>query len=196
MSRSFTNFDSGVACFEATDQVVRSGIDYVGILEDILVPDYGDLKTQVILFSCTWKKRTDNHNNSTYVRDGDGFLVVNFKHNISKSVDPYAFPSQCTQVFFADDDLRPKGSQWKVVLRKEARGRRKVEEDDDLFIFTNASVNDGVVAGSSLLNQTAEPNLTGAIVLNDIENALAMQAFDNMNTNRRGRKRKRGARQG
>ena len=191
VTNSWTNYDCGVACFEATDDVVRSGVDYVGILQDILVPDYGDLNTQVIIFSCAWKKRTDNHNNSTYVRDADGFLVVNFKHNIPKSVDPFAFPSQCTQVFFSDDDLRPKGSQWKVVLRKEARGRRKVEEDDDLFISTNASLMGGVVSGSSLLNQSAEPNLTGAIVLNDVDNAIAMQGFDDDATNRVNGKRKR-----
>ena len=195
VSSSFRNFDSGVACFEASDQAMRSGIDYVGILQDILVPDYGDLGTAVIIFSCLWKKRTDNHNNSTYIRDGDGFLVVNFKHNIPKSVDPYVFPSQCTQVFFSDDDLRPRGSQWKVILRKEARGRRKVEEDDDLFISTNASTDGGVVSGTSLLNQSVEPNLTGAIVLNDIENAIAMQGFEDRVPSRASGTRKRKARQ-
>ena len=194
VTSSWTNYDCGVACFEANDQVQRTGKDYVGILQDILVPDYGDLKTQVIIFSCVWKKRTDNHNNNTYVRDADGFLVVNFKHNIPKSVDPYVFPSQCTQVFFSDDDLRPTGSQWKVILRKEARGRRKIEEDDDLFITTIVATDGGVVYGNSLLNQSAEPNLTGAIVLNDIDNAIAMQGFDGVVSNRSGGKRKRQAR--
>ena len=81
-SRSMPNFDSGVECFESSDMTAGSGKDYVGVLQDILVPRYGDLKTPVIVFSCTWKKRMDNHGNRTYIRDADGFLVVNFKHNL------------------------------------------------------------------------------------------------------------------
>lgn len=189
-SRSMTTFDSGVACFEANENSGGTGKDYVGILQDIIVPDYGDLKTPIIVFSCVWKKRTDNHNNNTYVRDADGFLVVNFRHNIARTVDPYVFPSQCTQVFFSTDDLHPPGSQWKVVLRKEARSRRKVEEDDDLFISTTDAAA-GVIPGSSFLNQPLEPNLAGAIVLNDTENAIALQSLDDQVGQRRVTKRKR-----
>ena len=105
-------FDSEVACFEANEQSFGSGMDYVGILEDIFVLDYGDLKTPVIIFGCLWKKRSDNHNNPTYIQDFDGSLVVKFKpvdpvHSLSRAVDPYVFPSQCTQVFFSNDDLHP-----------------------------------------------------------------------------------------
>ena len=110
-------YDSGVACFEANQHSAGSGIDYDGILQDIFVLDYGKLITPITLFCCQWKKRHDNYGNSTYIRDGDGFLVVNFKHNLSKTVDPYVFPSQCTQVFFAMDDLHPPGSDWKVVMQ-------------------------------------------------------------------------------
>ena len=176
-TRSMGNFDSGVACLESTGLSAGSGKDYVGILQDILVPDYGDLKTPVTVFSCVWKKRVDNHNNSTYVRDPDGFLVVNFKHNISRAIDPYVFPSQCNQVFWADDDLRPPGSQWKVVLKKDARSKRTVEEDDEVFL-TTTNADTGAVPSSQLLNQRVEPDLTGAIVLNDIDNAIALQSFD------------------
>lgn len=174
---SNNNFDSGVACFESNDYSTGAGKDYVGLLEDILLMDYGGLNTPVIIFSCKWKKRTDGHNNPTYVRDTDGFLTVNFKHNVSKAVDPYAFPSQCTQVFFSDDDLRPKGSQWKVVLRKEARSRRKVEEDDDIFITTNVE-NSGTLQSSVFREPPDEPDLAGAIVLSDIDNAIALQGFE------------------
>ena len=118
----------------------------------------------------------DNRNNSTYVRDKDGFLVVNFKHNIPKSVDPYVFPSQCTQVFFATDDLRPPGSTWKVVLKKEARSRRKVEEDDEFFMSTDGAVG-GVLPSNESLCQTVVPDLTGAIILNDTDNAIALQSL-------------------
>lgn len=176
-SRSLATYDSGVACLEANEQSAGSGKDYVEILEDILLLDYGDIKTPVIIFSCMWKKRCDNLKNDTYVRDADGFLVVNFRHNTSKAVDPYVFPSQCTQVFFSDDDLHPPGSQWKVILRKEARARRKVEENDDIFITTNVQAT-GVVPNSTFINPPTEPDLAGAIVLNDAENALALQSFE------------------
>lgn len=193
ISKGMDSFDSGVACFEANEQSSGSGKDYVGILQDILVPDYGGLNTPVILFSCLWKKRTDNHNNNTYIRDADGFLTVNFRHNLSRSVDPYVFPEQCTQVFFSDDDLRPPGSQWKVVLRKEARGRRKVEENDDIFITTNSASEGRGDPGTSFLSRSEEPNLTGAIVLDDTENAIALQGLDDQAGRR---KRKRAVRQG
>ena len=139
VSRTFNTYDSGVACFEANEHSAGSGKDYVGVLQDIFVPNYGHLNTQIILFSCTWKKRSDTHGNSTYLRDADGFLTVNFKHNTSRAVDPYVFPSQCSQVFFANDDSHGPGQQWKVVLRKEARGRRKVEDDDEIYMTTNHS---------------------------------------------------------
>ena len=173
-----TNYDSGVACFEANEHSAGSGKDYVGELQDILVPNYGELNTPIILFSCTWKKRSDNHGNSTYIRDADGFLTVNFKHNTSRAVDPYVFPSQCSQVFFSNDDSRGPGQHWKVVLRKEARGRRKVEDDDDVYMTTNNSCS-GLTPSSGILNQPSEPDLTGAIVLNDADNALALLSIEN-----------------
>lgn len=175
--QSMGNFDSGVACFETNEYSSGAGKDYVGLLEDILVLDYGDLNTPIILFSCQWKKRFGSHRNSTYIRDRDGFLVVNFKHNLPKQVDPFVFPSQCTQVFFSDDDLRPAGSQWKVIMRKEARSRRTVEEDDDIFISTNVSTG-GVVHSGALRNPPNEPDLAGAIVLNDVDNAIALQSLE------------------
>ena len=177
ISRCMDTFDSGVACFEVNPQSMGSGKDYLGLLQDIIVLDYGELNTPVTLFSCQWKKRSDNHGNNTYVRDEDGFLVVNFKHNTSKAIEPYVFPSQCTQVFFADDDLHPQGTEWKVVLRKEARSRRKVEEDDDIFISTTVG-DSGTIPSSTFMSYGDEPNLTGAIVLTEAENALALQSLE------------------
>ena len=177
ISRRMDTFDSGVACLEANEQSAGTGKDYVGVLKDIFLLDYDDIKTPVIVFSCVWKRRYDNQRKSTYVRDSIGFLVVNFRFNTSKSVDPFVFPSQCNQVFFADDDLQPAGSQWKVILRKEARSRRKVEEDDDVFIATNGQ-NVGSIPSIALMNHLAEPDLTGAIILNDAKNALALSSFN------------------
>lgn len=175
--RSLNTFDCGVACFEVNEHSCGSCKDYVGILEDIYVLDYGELKTPIILFSCQWKKRHDVRRRCTYIRDDDGFLVVNFKNNVPKSVDCFVFPSQCTQVFFAEDDLRVPGSDWRVVLRKEARSRRKMEEDDDVFVSTNVEAA-GMIPSFSLSEHPEEPDLTGAIILNDVDNAIAMKGFE------------------
>ena len=87
------------------------------------------------------------------------------------------FQVKYTQVFFSDDDLHGPGSQWKVILRKEARPRRKLEEDDNVHISTNVhSVGD--LPSSTFVVHPSEPNLTGAIVLNESDNALALQNFD------------------
>ncbi|KAG0594559.1 hypothetical protein M758_UG088300 [Ceratodon purpureus] len=178
-SRGMNTFDCGVACFESNPVSAGAGKDYVGILQDILVLDYGDLMTPITLFSVQWKKTNDNHGRSTYVRDSDGFLVVNFKHDTPRTVEPYVFPSQCTQVFFADDDLHPRGSDWRVILRKEARSRRMVEEDDDICISMNVAES-GAVSSSALQFHSPEPDLTGAIVLNESDNAEALQGFEKL----------------
>ena len=176
-SRSLHTVDYGVACFEVNEQSMGSGKDYLGLLEDILLLDYGKLNTPITLFSCQWKNRYDARRRNTYIRDDDGFLVVNFRNNVSKAVDCYVFPSQCTQVFFSDDDTRPVESNWKVVLRKEARSRRKMEEDDDLFILTNVETA-RMMPSYSLREHPQEPDLTGAILVNDINNAIALQGFE------------------
>ena len=127
------NYDSGVACMTVDGDVDRGSVDHVGILKDIIKLDYGLLRTPIILFYCQWKKRYDNRGNNAYVRDSDGFLLVNFKQNASKSVDPFVFLEQCTQVFYSDDTWLG----WKVVLPNEPRSRREeIASNEDLFIST------------------------------------------------------------
>ena len=106
------------------------------------------------------------------------FLLSTSSITLQK-VEPYVFPGQCTQVFFATDDLHPLGSESKVVLRKEARLHRKVEEDDDIFISTNIK-DSGHVASSTFRTHPPEPDLTKAIMLNAVENAMALQGFERL----------------
>jgi hypothetical protein len=35
-------------------------VNYVGVLKDILKPNYGPMRTLVLLFCCEWIKREDN----------------------------------------------------------------------------------------------------------------------------------------
>ncbi len=73
----------------------------------------------VLLFKCDWVTRGfDRWGNPTYRRDDDGFLLANFCNLKAEVTEPFVFPSQVQQVFYANEPSTP---WWKVVLHKEAR---------------------------------------------------------------------------
>jgi hypothetical protein len=54
-------------------------LQYVGILKDIILLDYGLISQPVILFKCDWVKNgMGRWGNATYRCNDDGFLLVNF----------------------------------------------------------------------------------------------------------------------
>jgi hypothetical protein len=54
-------------------------LQYVGILKDIILLDYGLVSQTIILFKCDWVRNgLDRWGNATYWCDDDGFLLVNF----------------------------------------------------------------------------------------------------------------------
>jgi hypothetical protein len=54
-------------------------MQYVGILQDIILLDYGTISIPVVLFKCDWvKNEVDRRGHPTYKRDEDGFLLANF----------------------------------------------------------------------------------------------------------------------
>jgi hypothetical protein len=128
-------FGSGVAfVFQVpTPDASDVSVHYVGVLKDILKLNYRLMRTPIMLFRCEWMKRQDNRGNPTYVWDKEGFLVVNFRHKLPKTSDPFIFPSQATQVFFSDEVRKP---GWKVVLKKEERSRREAIDTSDVFVTT------------------------------------------------------------
>ena len=144
-------------------------INYVGVLKDILLLDYGGLNTQIILLRCEWVKPRDSWGNATYTRDNAGFLVVNFRQKLGCMVDPFIFPSQATQVFFSDVVEKP---GWKVVLWKEVRARCEVVDKSDAFISTTVESAD-MIAPQTLPNPPCVVNLVGAIELSEEDNLLA-----------------------
>lgn len=169
------SYNSGVASVfeQPTENVVDESVNYVGVLKDILLLDYGGLSTQIILLRCEWIKPQDLRGNATYTRDEAGFLVVNFRHKLPRMVDPFIFPSQATQVFFSDIVDKP---GWKVVLRKEARARREFVDKADAFISTTVESAD-MIAPSTLPNPPNAVNLVGAIELSDEDNLLAQNNY-------------------
>jgi len=148
-------------------------VNYVGVLKDILLLDYGALSTQIILLRCEWVKPRDSRGNATYARDDAGFLVVNFQYKLPRMADPFIFPSQATQVFFSDVIEKPR---WKVVLQKEARVRREVVEKASAFISTILE-SPGMITPRSLPSPPSVANLIGAIDLSEAENLLAHNVY-------------------
>jgi hypothetical protein len=148
-------------------------VNYVGVLKDILKLDYSPVRTPIILFRCEWIKREDSRGNATYIRDDAGFLVVNFRHKLARTCDPFIFPNQTTQVFFSNDVRKP---GWKVVLRKEARSRREVLDTSDIFITTTIE-STGLVAPETVPSLPQTASLVGAIELSTEENLLATAQY-------------------
>ncbi len=102
-------YDSGVASFFSHNNVDDNHhpsrqLQYVAVLKDILQLDYETMSTPIVLFQCDWvRNASDNRGNPTYKRDDARFLMANFKHMLSEDIEPFIFPSQLQQVFYADD---------------------------------------------------------------------------------------------
>ncbi len=70
-------------------------MQYVGILQDIILFDYGPVSIQVVLFKCDWvKNEVVRRGHPTYKRDEDGFLLANFNALKANDDEPCVFPTQ------------------------------------------------------------------------------------------------------
>ncbi len=91
-------YDSGTTSVFRQQQGTNEGttlglIQYVGVLKDIVLLDYGPILIPVILFKCNEVKNSfDRWGNPTYKRDEDGFLLA-------QKDEPYVFPTQVQHVF-------------------------------------------------------------------------------------------------
>jgi len=127
-------YDFGVASIFQQPQVTNEGmtlgsIQYVGVLKDIILLNYRPVSQPVVLFKCDWvTPRFDRWGNPMYKRDEDGFLLANFRNLKAEVTEPFVFPSQVQQVFYADE---PNISWWKVVIHKEARSKCIVDENSE-----------------------------------------------------------------
>ncbi len=83
----------------------------------------------VVLFKCDWvTPGFDRWGNPTYKQDEDRFLLANFRNLKVEVIEPFVFPSQVQQVFYADE---PNTLWWKVVLHKDARFKRIIAENNE-----------------------------------------------------------------
>ena len=134
--------DSGVAA--TFKQVCRNGsrdvnqvnadVEYVGHIEEILELNYR--RHCVVVLVCDFVKANYVGENATIKRDKWGFTLANYDKRYGTICrDSFAFPRHCEQVFFSKDKESP---GWRVVLRKEVRGRRVIpnsEGDEDAQLF-------------------------------------------------------------
>ena len=124
--------DSGVAAaiwersrsrnIEYEDEVFTA--EYVGWVEEIIELNYRS-HCCVVLF-CSWIPGSLDIWNAKVERDRYGFVVGNFSRPMPAGPKSFAFPTQCQQVFFSNDEswnVR-RGGDWKVICGTEVRGRR------------------------------------------------------------------------
>jgi hypothetical protein len=127
-------YDSGVTYIfqqpHATNEGMTLGsIQYVVVLKDIILLNYGPVSQPMVLFKCDWvTPRFDRWGNPTYRREEDGFLLANFRNLKAKVTKPFVFPSQVQQVFYVDEPSTP---WWKVVFHKKARSKHIVVENSE-----------------------------------------------------------------
>jgi hypothetical protein len=70
-------------------------------------------------------------NNKKIVMDRYGFFLGNFRLPIPLGPLSFAFPTQCKQVFFSNDETwnSKRGGDWKVIIGSEVRGRRVAQDN-------------------------------------------------------------------
>jgi len=88
-----------------------------------------------------------------------------------EDVEPFVFPSQVQQVFYADDRHTP---WWKVVLHAKPRTRHVFFDTYGEYISTNEDGN-ALDAPYTMLNAPTIPNKIGAIFLSGVESLLMKQ---------------------
>ena len=114
-------YESGLLLTAIDHSGARIADPFIGELVQILRVDYGPTRLPIVLFRGKWVRPQTSRKPSSFKADSDGFTCANFKQLLPLDEDPYVFPSVAQQVFFMRE---PQPSGWRVVLRKEPRGRR------------------------------------------------------------------------
>jgi hypothetical protein len=144
---------------------------YVGVLKDIILLNYEPMSQPVVLFKCDWvTPRFDRWGNPMYKRDEDGILLANIYKLKVEVIEPFVFPSQVQQVFYANEPNTP---WWKVVIHKEARFKHIVVENRE-EISTPIDNVIGIEVPFIIPEVLSNATLVGAIELTRTEAILAV----------------------
>ena len=133
--------DSGVAatftqlCRNSTrdGNQVNAAVEYVGHIEEILELNYR--RHCIVVLVCDFVKANYRGDNATIKKDKWGFTLANYSRRYGTICrDSFAFPRHCEQVFYSTARESP---GWRVVLRKEVRGKRilPTTNDDEGSLF-------------------------------------------------------------
>ena len=124
--------DSGVAAaiweqrrsrnVDLVDEVVTT--EYVGWVEEIIELNYRSHCCVVLL--CSWIPGSQENRNAKVERDRYGFIVGNFSRPMPAGPKSFAFPTQCQQVFFSNDESLnvDRAGDWKVICGTDVKDRR------------------------------------------------------------------------
>ena len=111
-----------------------ANVEYIGHIEEILELNYR--RHCVVVLVCDFVKANYVGENATIKKDKWGFTIANYSRRPSiVCQDLFAFPRHCEQVFYSEATELP---GWRVVLRKEVRGKRVLPGEEDKaeqFIF-------------------------------------------------------------
>lgn len=168
--------DSGVAA--TFRQVCRNGrrdgnqidanVEYVGHIEEILELNYR--RHCLVVLVCDFVKANYVGENATVKKDKWGFTLANYDRRFGRICrDSFAFPSHCEQVFYSNAREAP---GWRVVLRKEVRGRRVLpnnnnDEEPTLFQMGRDEEFEGLRPDREVGENGLEPATTGETVILD-----------------------------
>jgi hypothetical protein len=166
--------DSGVAA--TFRQVCRNGIrdanqtnadvEYVGHIEEILELNYR--RHCLVVLVCDFVKANYVGENATIKKDKWGFTLANYDRRFGRICrDSFTFPRHCEQVFYSNARESP---GWRVVLRKEVRGRRVVpnnesETEPELFQMGQDEDFEGLRPDREVGEQAVEAATTGENVI-------------------------------
>jgi len=106
---------------------VNANVEYVGHIQEILELNYR--QHCLVVLVCNFVKANYIGQNETIKKDRWGFTLANYtRRHVCISRDTFAFPIHCEQVFYSDATEAP---GWRVILRKEVRGRRVLPNDSE-----------------------------------------------------------------
>jgi hypothetical protein len=160
-----------MATYEGT---TLSSIQYVGVLKHIILLDYGPISQLMVLFKCDGNTHGSNKwGNPTYKSDEEGFLLADFCHLKANIDEPYVFPTQVQQVFYAHEPSTP---WWKIVLHKEPRSKQVVVENSKEINILVDNVID-TEAPLQIPEAPSDTTLVGAIELIRADAILATEGL-------------------
>lgn len=107
--------------------MMDTDVEFVGHIEEILELNYR-IHCLVVLV-CDFVRSNYRGENATIKKDQWGFTLANYRRRFGNICqDSFAFSCHCEQIFYLEATESP---GWRVVLKKDVRGRRVVLDDGE-----------------------------------------------------------------